>query len=198
MFLLLTLNTFRIALSAAARLFTKVNQFFSNTLLCQQQLVYLPKLINSFGCFHRVFYPVNIYLFKINNSFWQRCKIYLKLMKTPEQRYWHRFALFSTVSIVNFEQINIYKVLGFRETPCVKFKVIYLEHFCCALSCRLNKCTAWIFDRSSSSHMFFKMGVLKVFTDFTGRHLCWSHFLIKLQAWRPATLLKKDSNTGVL
>ena len=167
-----------LALSAAARLFTKVNQFF--------------------GCFHRVFYPVNIYLFKINNSFWQRCKIYLKLMKTPEQRYWHRFALFSTVSIVNFEQINIYKVLGFRETPCVKFKVIYLEHFCCALSCRLNKCTAWIFDRSSSSHMFFKMGVLKVFTDFTGRHLCWSHFLIKLQAWRPATLLKKDSNTGVL
>ena len=29
------------------------------------------------------------------------------------------------------------------------------------------------------------------------KHLCWSHFLIKLQALRPATLLKRGSNTGV-
>ena len=27
--------------------------------------------------------------------------------------------------------------------------------------------------------------------NFTGNHLCWSHFLIKLQAWRSATLLKE-------
>ena len=32
---------------------------------------------------------------------------------------------------------------------------------------------------------------------FTGKHLYRSLFLIKLQAWRPATLLKCDSNTGV-
>ena len=31
----------------------------------------------------------------------------------------------------------------------------------------------------------------------TGKHLCWSYFLIKLQACRFATLLKRDSNTGV-
>ena len=28
-------------------------------------------------------------------------------------------------------------------------------------------------------------GVLKCFTNFTERHLCWSLFLIKLQDWRP-------------
>ena len=39
--------------------------------------------------------------------------------------------------------------------------------------------------------------VLKNFAIFTGKQLCWSLFLIKLQAWRPATLFKIDSNTGV-
>ena len=34
-------------------------------------------------------------------------------------------------------------------------------------------------------------GFLKNFVYFTGKHLCWSLFLIKLQAWRPATLLKR-------
>ena len=35
--------------------------------------------------------------------------------------------------------------------------------------------------------IFFKMGVLKNFANFTtGKYLCWSLFLIKLQAWRPA------------
>ena len=33
--------------------------------------------------------------------------------------------------------------------------------------------------------------VLKNFTIFTGKHLCWSLFLIKLQVWRPATLSKE-------
>ena len=39
--------------------------------------------------------------------------------------------------------------------------------------------------------MFFKIGVLKNFPIFTGKQLCWSLFLIKLQDRRPATLLKK-------
>ena len=37
--------------------------------------------------------------------------------------------------------------------------------------------------RSSLSQMFFKVGSLKNFAIFTGKHLCWSLFLIKLQAW---------------
>ena len=41
------------------------------------------------------------------------------------------------------------------------------------------------------------LAVLKNFAIFLGKHLCWNLFLIKLQALRPATLLKRDSNTGV-
>ena len=36
--------------------------------------------------------------------------------------------------------------------------------------------------------MLFKIDVLK---NVTGKHVRWSLFLIKLQTWRPATLLKK-------
>ena len=32
---------------------------------------------------------------------------------------------------------------------------------------------------------------------FTGKHLCWSLFLVKLYAFRPATLLKRALNTVV-
>ena len=42
-----------------------------------------------------------------------------------------------------------------------------------------------------------KKGVLKDFANFKGKHLCWSLFLIKLQAFRPATLLKEDSNIEI-
>ena len=56
-------------------------------------------------------------------------------------------------------------------------------------------CEVIIF-RSSRSQMFFKIDVLKNFASFTGKHRCYSLSLIKLQVFRPATLLKRDSNTG--
>ena len=36
-----------------------------------------------------------------------------------------------------------------------------------------------------------KKGVFKKFTNFTRKQLCWSLFSVKLQAFSPATLLKK-------
>ena len=39
--------------------------------------------------------------------------------------------------------------------------------------------------------------LLKFFANFTGKHLCWRLFFTKLQAFRPATLLKIDSYTSV-
>ena len=51
--------------------------------------------------------------------------------------------------------------------------------------------------RSSQERCSVKKGVLKNFANFTGKHLCWSLFLIKFQAFNPGTLLKRDSNTGV-
>ena len=49
----------------------------------------------------------------------------------------------------------------------------------------------------SRLQMFFKMGVFKNFANLTGKDLCWSLFLIKLQASRQASLWKRDFNTGV-
>ena len=42
-----------------------------------------------------------------------------------------------------------------------------------------------------------KKDVLKIFANFTGKHLCWSLFLIKIQVFRPVTLSKRDSNTAI-
>ena len=39
--------------------------------------------------------------------------------------------------------------------------------------------------------VFYKKGVLKNFTKFTGKHLCQSLFFNKVAGLRPATLLKK-------
>ena len=52
------------------------------------------------SCF-RLFYPDNIYLFKVNNrNTRKRCEICSELtIKTPERRQWRRFAVF----IFNFE-----------------------------------------------------------------------------------------------
>ena len=60
----------------------------------------------------------------------------------------------------------------------------------------------WLFScekisRSSCLQMFFKIGALKNFAIFTGKHLSWSLSSIKLLCWRPATSLKRDSNAGV-
>ena len=49
--------------------------------------------------------------------------------------------------------------------------------------------------KSNRFKMFFKIGVFKNFTIFTGKHLCWSLFL--MMSFRPANLLKRNFNTGV-
>ena len=45
---------------------------------------------------------------------------------------------------------------------------------------------------------FINKAVLKNSAIFTWKHLCWSLFLMKLQAFRSATLLERDSSAGVL
>ena len=42
--------------------------------------------------------------------------------------------------------------------------------------------------RSSRLHMFFKIGVLKKFVNYTEKRLLWSIFLKKLETRRPSTL----------
>ena len=50
-----------------------------------------------------------------------------------------------------------------------------------ALKIRILK-NPWLLIRSSRSQIFLKISVLKNLGDLTGKHLCWSLFLIKLQA----------------
>ena len=52
--------------------------------------------------------------------------------------------------------------------------------------------------RSSHRRYSVKKSVLKIFANFTKEHLCWSLFLIMLQAFRPAILLKRDYSAIVL
>ena len=59
-------------------------------------------------------------------------------------------------------------------------------------SCKNWKGTETVVRRCSSKPVF-----LKIWKYFSGKHLCRSLFLIKLQVWRPATLSKRDSNTDV-
>ena len=45
--------------------------------------------------------------------------------------------------------------------------------------------------------LFYKEAILKNFSIFTENDLGWTLFLMKWQSFKPATLLKKDSNTAV-
>ena len=54
----------------------------------------------------------------------------------------------------------------------------------------------WIF-RSSRRRCSVRKSVLRNFTKFTGKHLCQSPFFNKVAGLTPATLLKKNSGTGV-
>ena len=51
--------------------------------------------------------------------------------------------------------------------------------------------------KSSHRRCYVEKCVLKNFANFSWNHLCWSLFLINFQALRPATLLKRDSDTGI-
>ena len=70
-----------------------------------------------------------------------------------------------------------------------------------------DHCDQWLFQeiffiifRSSCTQMFFKIGVIRNFAIFTGKHLCWSLFSIKLHALQPTTLFqarpKREFSTG--
>ena len=51
--------------------------------------------------------------------------------------------------------------------------------------------------QSTSSSLRHKKAVLKSFAKFREKNQCWGLFLIKLQAFRPATSCKRYSNTAV-
>ena len=50
-------------------------------------------------------------------------------------------------------------------------------------------------NRNNHQRRSVKKAAVKNFAIFTGKHHWWSLFSMKWQAWKPATLLKRDSNT---
>ena len=68
-------------------------------------------------------------------------------------------------------------------------KCIAAFKFSFSFKCFLFKC--YLRDeKKQPPEEFYKKGVLKNFAIFTGKHLCWGLFLIKLQTW-PAFSLKR-------
>ena len=49
------------------------------------------------------------------------------------------------------------------------------------LKCQVRKLEGRVSFRNSRWQMFFQRTVLKILASFTGKHMCWSLFLIKLQ-----------------
>ena len=61
----------------------------------------------------------------------------------------------------------------------------YLAPYLEAWNYRNSCCRAFTWCRSSRLQIFFKIGVLKNFSNFTGKHLCRSLFVVKLRPLRP-------------
>ena len=80
---------------------------------------------------------------------------------------------------------------------CFHFLLSFEKFFLALLCSTLSSSSLSSRYKSRHRRCSIQKTVLKKFATFTGKHLCWSHFLIKLLIWRPATLLKRESNTGV-
>ena len=63
------------------------------------------------------------------------------------------------------------------------------------MKCLLHFLLLVVLRSNNRLQIFFKTVVLKYFAIFTGKHLCWSRYLIKFQCLH--FYLKRDSNTGV-
>ena len=138
----------------------------------------------------------------------------LLLTSWVSNRFWQEMYAFETLSCLlkTLNCKNFGKTLFFLQDirkSRSKTVFLYLKIVSTSVLTSLTKSRPYLFFetpisgieagnfRSSRSLMFFKIYVLENFANLTGKHLCWSFFLIKMQVSRPATLLKRDSNTGV-
>ena len=101
--------------------------------------------------------------------------------------------------IIFWQKKNLYfiyikqKKKGASCQQCVVLSLLHNYHSLKADFIFLRRFKYFSWCRSNRSQILFKTGALNHFPTYTGRTLCWSLFLIRLQAWRPATLLKKTS-----
>ena len=92
-----------------------------------------------------------------------------------------------------FTNAYIMLVTVLINIPPVKVKVYCFPTFFAVAKKKLGeeRSISYLTVTSSCTQMFFKIGVLENFTNFTGKHLCWSIFFNKVASLRPETLLKE-------
>ena len=100
----------------------------------------------------------------------------------PEKRKWYNQSIMPKFLYDNWPsdcQIIIYLITTL-------FEISYLQTFVLA-----------VFSRSRCSQMLFKVGDLKIFLNFTGKHLRWSLFFIKVGGLQGLQLYEKETPTQV-
>ena len=128
-----------------------------------------------------------IWLFVLATLKWRQC--YCRENLSPN--------FFSSIDSIdkNLQISLLYpKILWILNILCSRFSIHYVKitYFVAVFTGETNaKFVSTSSHRSIRSEMFIKIGV----SNFTGKHVCWSLFLIMLQAFRPAILFKRDSNT---
>ena len=145
----------------------------------------------------------------LKKSLWHRCfpVNFVKFLRTlfSKEHLW-KLLLFILVVFKYIKKWIVQKVMG----VLTQFRLNYM------LQCRFRRCSKienkfefivevkiWCLRlvlsvfRSIHQRCSIKKVVLKNVAIFIGKHLSWSLFLIKLQAIRPETLLKRDSNTVI-
>ena len=95
---------------------------------------------------------------------------------------------------------------AFENKTALKNVAKFQENHCYGVSFRKEAGQGLFIKRESIRSVFLgnsvfafekQSSVLKNFTISAENHPCWSHLLIKLSAFSPAKLLKRDSSTGV-
>ena len=124
------------------------------------------------------------------------------------------FEKFTTVNLLLFQSSPSYVFVGVLNTPlppfCARILFQYFSNVSVCLSVSAiqqvirilkmiywNNGLAWN-SRSSHPEVFRKKDALKYFAKFAEKYMCWSLFLNKVTNRKPATLLKRNSDSDVL
>ena len=97
--------------------------------------------------------------------------------------------------LVNIKKCHFHSSIKHQEH--LFHRALISSYFCPVNIAKFLR-TAFLQNTSTSSRlqMFFKIGILKSFANFTGRHLCWRLFLKNLQT-EGLQLHKKKTPTQV-
>ena len=107
----------------------------------------------------------------------------------------HKTKYFVDILCTVLTLLNLYMKKCFSQTYTTAiFQVFSILNFEIFIKTHVIFIFLW-WNQKQPPEVFHKKAVLKNFATFTGKHLCWSLFLIKLEAFRSDS--KRDSNIGL-